>query len=147
MKAAKSFKEILDRRGRIVLFTPSAALGLKFEQQAERAYATVVTTRGWADRYGPISAWNRLHQAREFGMLSCDQKTYTNGVTLHGTDFVWVGDAGHPRHTPHIWLAFSHCMGRADPVDPPTLWLLAEDAVSARPLLTTAAVACRAGRQ
>lgn len=128
MKAAKSFKEILDHRGRIVLFTPSASLGLRFEQEAERAYAVVVSTRGWADRYAPLSAWNRLHQCREFGLLSCDQKTYANGTTLHGTDFVWVGDAGHPLQRPHIWLAFSHCMNRGDQLEPPTLWLLPEDA-------------------
>lgn len=49
MRAAKSFTEILDLRGRIVLFTPTAAIGLRFEQQAERNHAQVIHTRGWAD--------------------------------------------------------------------------------------------------
>lgn len=128
MKAANSFKEVLDRRGRIVIFTPSASVGLRFERMAERYGAQVVTTRGWADRYGPISTWNRIHQSREFGVLSCCQTRYTQSVMLHGTDFVWVGETGHPERMPHLWLAFSQSMSRGDTDNPPHLWLLHEDA-------------------
>lgn len=85
------FREILDLRGRIVLFTQSASVGLRFEQYAERHHARVVCTRGWADIYGPLLEWTRIHHAREHGVLSCDQVRYLNGVQVQGTDYVWVG--------------------------------------------------------
>jgi hypothetical protein len=129
MKAATSFTEVLRQRGRIVIFTPSATVGLRFEQHAERHHAQVVTTRGWADRFGPISTWNRIHDSGEFGVLSCDQQRYMNATTLKGTDFVWVGETGHPLNLPYLWAAFSNSMSRGDPLNPPNLWLLAEDAL------------------
>ena len=129
MKAATSFTEVLKARGRIVIFTPSAIVGLRFEQHAERNNAQVVCTRGWADKFGPISAWNRIHASREFGVLSCDQQRYMNATTLYGTDFVWVGETGHPRNLPHLWSAFSNSMSRGDPLNPPNLWLLSENAL------------------
>lgn len=128
MRAATSFTEILNRRGRIVLFTPSAIIGLRLEQMAERAHAQVVHTRGWADRFGPLGVWNRIHQSREFGLLSCNQATYVNATVLRGTDFVWVGETGDPMRAPYTWGCFSQCMSRGDPTDPPMLWLLPEDA-------------------
>jgi len=89
--------DILAHRGRVVVFTSSASLGLKIEQLAERHHAQVVCTRGWADIYGPLLQWNRIHLAREYGLLSCDQRTYLNGIQLPGTDYVWIGNCfDHP---------------------------------------------------
>lgn len=129
MRAARSFTDILAQRGRIVIFTPSASVGLKFEQLAERQHATVITTRGWADRFGPLSTWQRLHDARDFGVLSLCQTRYVTGVKVHCTDLVWVGDMGHPRDMPHLWITFSQCMSRAHETDEARLWTLAEDAL------------------
>ena len=128
MKPAASFKDILDLRGRIVIFTASASVGLKFEQMAERHHAQVVTIRGWADKSAPLYAWRRLHDTREFGLLSLTQANVA-GFRVHATDLVWVGDMGHPRDTPHTWLSFSQAMGRAHPEDDARLWTLNEDAL------------------
>ncbi len=107
------FSEILAHRGRIVLFTPNAAVGLRYEQCAERTGALVVHTRGWADMYGPMHTWWRAHHARDFAVLSCDQVRYFNGIQIAGTDFVWVGNCfDHPlqlqRHHKAAQMAFDH---------------------------------------
>ena len=102
-----TFRDILDMRGRIALFTPFADLGLRYEQMAARHHAQVIHTRGWADPYGPLLAWNRIHSAREYGLLSCDQVRYTTKpYNIPCTDVVWVGPRGdalvevslHQRH-------------------------------------------------
>lgn len=129
MKAARSFKEVLDKRGRIVLFTATATIGLRLEQEAERNHAQVVSTRGWADKWGPMGQWGRIHRCREFGLLSCNQATYTGAKLIFGTDFVWVGETGDPMRAPFTWGCFSQCMSKGDPENPPRLWLLHEDAV------------------
>lgn len=92
----KRFRDVLALRGRIVIFTPNALVGLKFEQAAERAHAQVVHTRGWADAYGPLGLWNRIHNSRDYAVLSCDQQRYVEGYKVHGTDYVWVGPTGDP---------------------------------------------------
>lgn len=103
----KTFRDVLALRGRIVIFTPNAVVGLRFEQAAERAHAQVVCTRGWADPYGPLGLWNRIHNSRDYAVLSCDQKRYVEGLTrMPGTDFVWVGPTGDP--DVEVWL-YSRC--------------------------------------
>jgi hypothetical protein len=97
-----TFRDILAHRGRIVVFTPNAVVALAFEQMAERQHAQVVCTRGWADPYGPLLAWNRIYAAREYGVLSCDQKRYIEGYKIHATDLVWVGNPGDP--DVEVWL-------------------------------------------
>ena len=127
MRAAKSFKEVLDLRGRIVLFTPTAAVGLRLEQQAERSHAQVIHTRGWADPIGPLHAWSRIHACRDYGVLSCDQMRYIHGFKLECTDIVWVGETGDPVHQAWLWARFSQAMSRGiEREDPPRLWVLAE---------------------
>jgi hypothetical protein len=86
------FKDILARRGQVIIFTGPAKVGLSFEQSAERQHANVVCTRGWADIYGPLHSWTRIVQNNEYGVLSCDQFTYLRGVQLKATDYVWVGN-------------------------------------------------------
>jgi hypothetical protein len=113
-----------------VLFTPTAAVALPFEQHAERSYAKVIHTRGWADAFGPVSEWHRIHQCREHGVFSCDQVRFTTGVILPATDLVWVGETGNLLHLPHIHQRFINAMNRPfDPENPPRQWLLAEGAV------------------
>lgn len=128
MKAATSFREVLDLRGRILLFTPNALVGLRFEQMAERHHAQVVHTRGWLDKWGPLGIWQRIHASRDYAVLSCDQKTYITGVRIPATDVVWVGPMGDPRFEESLWARFSQAMGR--PGDDPNvrLWTCGEDA-------------------
>jgi hypothetical protein len=128
MQSATSFAKILALRGRIIIFTPSAPIGLRFEQMAEREHAQVVCTRGWADAMAPLSMWQRIHESREFGLLSCDQRRYVTGVRMHATDLVWVGETGDPLNVPHLWGAFSQAMGRAHIEDGARMWLVSEDA-------------------
>lgn len=130
MKAASSFTSILALRGRVVIFTPSAIVGLRFEQHAERHHAQVVTTRGWADATGPLHAWGRIHASREYGVLSCDQQRYVTGFRLPCTDLVWVGDCGDPYHSAYLWSKFQQAMNRAHGQDEPARqWTLAVDAL------------------
>lgn len=130
MKSALSFTSILAMRGRVVIFTPSASVGLRFEQHAERHHAQVVTTRGWADHSGPLHAWGRIHASREYGVLSCDQQRYITGMRIPCTDLVWVGDFGDPVNVPHLWAAFQQGMGRGgQQLEPARQWTLAEDAL------------------
>ena len=130
MKAATSFTSILALRGRVVIFTPSAVVGVRYERHAERHHAQVVTTRGWADASGPLHAWGRIHAAREYGVLSCDQRRYVTGFRLPCTDLVWVGEMGDPLHVPHLWAAFQQAMARSDnQLEPARQWTLAEDAL------------------
>lgn len=131
MIAAKSFTEILALRGRIVLFTASAAVALPLEQVAERQYFQIVTVRGWADIYGPISQWRRLHDSREHGLISCDIRSFGPGVRLPATDVVWVGETGDVLHVPHLWQLFTQAMARSDTIDETIAvrkWLLSEGA-------------------
>lgn len=114
MKAAKSFTEVLAFRGRILLFSPNAAVALVFEQHAERLHAQVVCTRGVEDASIPLSRWHRIHASREFGLLSCDQARYTHGVPIPATDIVWIGETGHPDHWPGTWIKFCQAMSRAN---------------------------------
>lgn len=132
MKAAKSFTDVLAYRGRILLFTPNAAIGLRLEKQAEYHHAQVICTRGWADASAPLHAWSRIAAAREYGVLSCDQHRYVQGVRIACTDIVWVGDTGDVLHTGHIFARFTQAMHRG-PMEteegiPVRKWLLAEDA-------------------
>lgn len=130
MRAAQSFTSILAMRGRVVIFTPSASVGLRFEQHAERHHAKVVTTRGWADASGPLHTWGRIHASREYGVLSCDQQRYVKGFRIPCTDLVWVGDFGDPLHVPHLWLAFQKAMARSDDqLEPARQWTLSESAL------------------
>jgi hypothetical protein len=111
------------------LFTPTASIGLRFEQLAERQHAQVIHTRGWADSFGPISLWQRIHDTREYGVLSCDQQRYVLGMKIMCTDIAWVGSTGDPVKEPHLWTRFSQAMSRGiDSEDPPRLWMLPEDA-------------------
>jgi len=121
-----TFRDILAHRGRVVVFTPNSVVGLAFEQMAERHHAQVVCTRGWADSYGPLLAWNRIYAAREYGVLSCDQHRYVHGFHLHATDLVWVGPTGDILHVSHIWRRYQHAMLRAG--DDPMIrkWALGE---------------------
>lgn len=130
MKAASSFKEVLDHRGRILLFTANAIVGLRFEQMAERHGIPVIHTRGWADPYGPIALWTRINASRDQGMLSCDQHRYIVDVKreIPATDIVWVGDLGHPIHDAMRWLRFSAAMGKAGKSPDVRLWTCGEDA-------------------
>ena len=112
MRAAQSFNEILELRGRIALFTPSATIALPFEQAVERHFGQVVISRGSPDKYGPLSAWARVHASREFGLFSLDQAMWASGVRFPATDLVWVGEMGHPKDSPHLWIRFSHAMHR-----------------------------------
>ncbi len=128
MRITKSFTDILALRGRIVIFTNSAPVGLRFEQHAERHHATVITTRGWADAYGPLGAWQRIHTQRDYGVLSCDQQRYVKPeFYLPATDIVWVGDIGDPLHVAHKWAAFQQAMDRGG--SDTRHWLCAEDAL------------------
>lgn len=108
-----TFKEILAHRGRVVVFTPNAAVGLTFEQYAERAHAQVICTRGWADPYGPIGLWHRACAAREYAVLSCDQHRYVTGFRIPATDLVWVGNTGSLHVDSHIFQRYSQAMNRS----------------------------------
>lgn len=121
-----NFKEILAMRGRIVVFTATHPVGLRVEQMAERNYAHVVCTRGWADIYGPLHSWNRISQSREYGVLSCDQRTYLNGIQLPGTDYVWVGNCFD---TPEILSRYRRAADMAMDYQA-RLWTIAESDVS-----------------
>lgn len=129
MKAAQSFNDILALRGRIAVFTPTAALGLKCEEAAARQYAQVIVTRGIVDKYTPMVAWKRIHASREFGLLSLDQHGWVSGRNFPATDLVWVGEMGHPKDAPHIWIRFSQAMNRATLECNARLWTIAEGAV------------------
>lgn len=111
MQVASSFSEILALKGRIVIFTGTAEIGLKFEQAAERSGATVICTRGWADKVAPLAPWMRLHSCREHGVLSCNQQTYITGFKLPATDLVWVGDTG--RVGDMTWARMQQAFNRA----------------------------------
>jgi hypothetical protein len=112
MQVASSFSEVLAFRGRIVIFTPNAEIGLRFERHAERTTsATVICTRGWEDKVAPLAPWVRLHQVREHGVLSCDQRNYITGMHLPATDLVWVGNMGNEGD--HIWTAMMQAFARA----------------------------------
>jgi hypothetical protein len=130
---AKSFTDILAQRGRIVIFTRNAVIGLRFEQHAERHHAKVVCTRGWADPIGPLGEWNRMHNQRDYGVLSCDQQRYVTGMRLPATDLVWVGPFGDPLNVPHLWGAMNQAMHRANHLEllgtQVNKWVLAEDAL------------------
>lgn len=126
MIAAATFEEILVHRGQVVVFTPTAAIGLYLEQVAERSHAHVVTTRGWADKLGPLQIWRNLYASREYGVLSCNQETYCTGCRFGASDLVWVGDAGDPRVNMPLYARFSQAMLRTGDQDPPAReWLLA----------------------
>lgn len=131
MRAAQSFKEILDLRGRIAVFAPSAQISLLCEQAVERLHGHVVITRGHVDKYGPMSRWRQVHACREFGLLSIDQRSsWVTGLQFPATDLVWIGEMGHPKDSPALWLRFSHAMSRAATCDEPArLWALSEGAV------------------
>lgn len=134
MRAAKSFTEVLSLRGRIVLFSPSAAIAVRFETVAEWNHARIVHTRGIEDSYVPLSEWQRVWNSGEYAVLSCDQHRYINGVRIQATDIVWVGETGHHLHTPHIWSRFSRAMSWAERHDEPDahpvrLWLVDEGAL------------------
>lgn len=129
MQAAKSFNDILALRGRIVIFTPNAAIGLKFEQHAERHHAQVVCTRGHADPYIPLGQWSRIHAAREYGVLSCDQRRWVTGVRMPATDLVWVGPMGDPFVETNLWACFSQAMGRVEFGEECRRWTIAGDAL------------------
>lgn len=85
-----NFTEILAQRGRVLVFTPTAAISLPLEAMAERAHMAVVMTRGWADKYAPLLYWGRICKAREPGAIFMDQVTYTKNP-LACTDVVWIG--------------------------------------------------------
>lgn len=105
------FRDILALRGRIVIFTPNATVGLTFEQAAERAYAQVITTRGWADHYAPLNLWRRIHSSREYGVLSCDQQRYIGvNLVIPATDFVWVGPTGDHFNETHLFNRYQQAM-------------------------------------
>lgn len=109
----KTFTDILALRGRVVIFTPNAPVGLRFEQHAERHHAQVITTRGWADRLAPMSIWQRLHVNREYGLLSCDQHTYTHRIHIPATDLVWVGSVGDAVNEIALSERYHQAMSRA----------------------------------
>lgn len=120
-----NWRDILRLRGRIVLFTQSAQVGLRFEQAAERDGVPVIHTRGWADRYGPLGQWKRIHDAREYGVLSCDCR-YAVKTLIPGTDFVWVGTTGNPLTEPTLWHLWQRAMEM--PANPEVRrWRLDED--------------------
>lgn len=108
-----TLREILAHRGRIVVFTPSATLGLKVEQVAERNHAIVICARGQADPYIPVSAWHRVCNARDYGVFSCDQVAWVTGVRLPATDLVWVGETGLERGPDHLAVRYRQAMNRA----------------------------------
>lgn len=122
----KSFTEILAYRGRIVIFTPSAAVGVKFEQCAERNHAQVVVTRGYPDSYMPLANWQRMHATRTYAVLSCDKMRYVKR-DLPATDLVWVGDNGHPEHSPVLRRAFDAAMHARAYGDETRLWHITPD--------------------
>lgn len=130
MRSATSFRSILALRGRIVLFTATAPVGLIFEQVAERDHAKVIHSRGWADSYGPVGEWHKLHHSREYGVFSADQQRYVGDIPLPATDLVWVGETGNPHTEPHLWQRFSQAMSKdISALEPPRLWLISEDAL------------------
>ena len=122
---ANTFKNILALRGRIVIFTPNSVVGLKFEQAAERAHAQIIHTRGWADAYGPLGLWNRIHAARDYALLSCDQHRYVEGYKVHGTDYVWIGPAGDPNVEVFLYARCQKAMHLGDEFA--RHWLIGED--------------------
>jgi hypothetical protein len=87
----------------------------------------VVCTRGWADPYGPLALWHRIHAARDYGVFSCDQHRYVQGVRLPATDLVWVGPTGDVLHVSHIWRRYQQAMNRCG--DDPLVrkWTLREN--------------------
>ena len=129
MTPAGSFTQVLAHRGRVLLFTSRADIGLRFEQLAERQHARVIHTRGWADIFAPVTIWRHIHDTRDYGVFSCDQQRYVlESFDLPATDLVWVGGTGDPVKEPQLWLRFSNAMSRGINSDnPPRLWLLPED--------------------
>lgn len=131
MTPASSFLQVLAQRGRVLLFTSTAATGLRFEQFAERHHARVIHTRAWADPFGPVCAWRQIHDTRDCGVFSCDQERYVmTTFNLPCTDLAWVGCTGDPVKAPALWQRFSQAMSRGiDSNNPPRLWILPEDGV------------------
>lgn len=131
MTPAKSFTEILAKRGRIVIFTANAQVGLRFEQVAERNHARVIHTRGWADPYGPLGEWGRIHNSRDYGVLSCNQTTYAGGFKIPATDLVWVGETGNPSSNASLWARCCDAMDSAQHLEQigsrVNKWLLGEN--------------------
>jgi hypothetical protein len=122
----KTFRQILSYKGRIVLFTANAAIGLRHERVAERHSVPVIHTRGWADPYGPLGTWSRLHASREPGMLSCDQMRYTRGYVIQATDLVWVGSTGDEQIERGLRLRYEAAM-RVCQTEDVRRWVLKED--------------------
>ena len=121
----KRFRDVLALRGRIVIFTANALVGLKFEQAAERAHAQVVCTRGWMDALGPLVTWSRLHASREYALLSCDQMRYITGLRIPCTDLVWVGPGGDPNRDSWLYARRMNALHRGDEFT--RQWMLGED--------------------
>lgn len=122
----KTFKSILALRGRIVLFTANPVVGLRHERVAERAGIPVIHTRGWADPYGPLGTWKRLHDCREPGLLSCDQVRYTRGYVIPATDLVWVGKTGDSQIERALMMRYDAAM-RVCQFEDVRKWVIAED--------------------
>lgn len=120
-----TFRDILNLRGRIVLFTATSDIGLLFERMAETYNMPVIHTRGWADPYGPLGTWARIHAAREYGVFSCDQRRYVAGYKVPATDLVWVGSVGDPVAAPHIHHRHQQAMQNCGDADV-RRWLLQE---------------------
>lgn len=120
-----TFRDIINLRGRIVLFTATSDIGLLFERMAETYNMPVIHTRGWADPYGPLGVWTRIHAAREYGVFSCDQKRYVNGYKVPATDLVWVGSVGDPVAAPHVHFRHQQAMQNCGDADV-RRWLLRE---------------------
>ncbi len=129
----ETLSDILALRGRVVVFTASAPVGLQCERLAERYHATVICTRGWADRLAPLALWQRLHVNREPGLLSCNQHTYVTGLRIPATDLVWVGSDGVSEGEIGLTARYQQAMGRADHLEEMGLhvrkWRLNEDQV------------------
>lgn len=121
----KRFRDVLALRGRIVIFTPNTVVGLKFEQAAERAHAQVIHTRGWADAYGPLGMWHRIHAARDYAVLSCDQHRYVTGFRIPCTDLVWVGPGGDEHVELWLYTRRMQALHRGDEFT--RQWMLGED--------------------
>lgn len=105
----KTFREILAYRGRVMLFTETATVGVKFEQCAERHHATVVCARGWVDNSVWLSRWTRLVAQREYAVLSLSQHAHAVGWRSGCTHAVWVGPIGPD---PQIAARFQQAMAR-----------------------------------
>lgn len=128
MRSAKSFSEVLGLGGRIVLFTASAGVALRFEQHCDRHHVRVICTRGLADHYVAMSEWHRIHATREHALLSCDQRHYPRAA-MPATDLIWIGETGDLQHVPHVWRSFLLAMSCSISYEPVRKWLLDEDSL------------------